>query len=221
MSLIRACRLETRRHSGRTHQKCPDDDRVRDDLALLTVAFDDGESHRGRRMIDAHKRALFDRSLVPETRVHAANRASHAPRARLRSAVFVELEATARRGVVVLVEVAAMALIEPGAAETRDVFGIGARSNLERVGRPDHDPRRSQLRVNAISGMAQAVRAGTGLAMLPDYVLEGADEFAVVLPEIRLPEFDTYFVYPPALKNSKRVHVFRDFLVDSARKWSY
>ncbi|MCB9994390.1 MAG: LysR family transcriptional regulator [Hyphomicrobiaceae bacterium] len=98
---------------------------------------------------------------------------------------------------------------------------LGDINFLERVGRPDNDPRRAQLRVNAISGMVQAVRAGTGLAMLPDYVLEGADELEAVLPEIRLPEFDTYFVYPPALKNSKRVHVFRDFLVESARKWSY
>ena len=42
-----------------------------------------------------------------------------------------------------------------------------------------------------------------------------------VLPQVELPEFETYFVYPPALKNSKRVGVFRDFLVENARKWSY
>ncbi len=92
---------------------------------------------------------------------------------------------------------------------------------LERVGRPDHQPRKPNLQVNAIFGMLQAARAGVGLAMLPDYATEGADELVRVLPEIKLPEFDTYFVYPPALKNSKRVGIFRDFLVGSARKWEF
>ena len=42
-----------------------------------------------------------------------------------------------------------------------------------------------------------------------------------VLPGIELPAYEAYFVYPPALKNSKRVGVFRDFLVGKAREWSF
>ncbi len=92
---------------------------------------------------------------------------------------------------------------------------------LEKIGRADQRPRQANLKVNAIFGMIQAARTGVGIAMLPDYAVEGAGELVRILPEIRLPEFDTYFVYPPALKNSKRVGVFRDFLVGSARQWEF
>jgi len=91
---------------------------------------------------------------------------------------------------------------------------------LERVGRPDGSPRRATLRVNAIYGMMQACRAGIGIAMLPDYVAED-ERLERVLPDVELPAYETYFVYPPALKNSKRVGVFRDFLVSKARDWAY
>ena len=41
------------------------------------------------------------------------------------------------------------------------------------------------------------------------------------LPEAEVPSFSTYFVYPAELKNSARVHVFRDFLVAKAQNWSF
>jgi DNA-binding transcriptional LysR family regulator len=34
-----------------------------------------------------------------------------------------------------------------------------------------------------------------------------------VLPDIKAPKVDVYFVYPEELRNSKRVAVFRDFLL--------
>ena len=42
-----------------------------------------------------------------------------------------------------------------------------------------------------------------------------------VLEDAALPEFQTYFVYPEELRKSKRVNVFRDFLVARAREWTY
>jgi len=98
---------------------------------------------------------------------------------------------------------------------------LGDINYLERLGRPDSAPRRAAMRVNAIYGMMQAARAGTGIAMLPDYVAEKEDSLQRVLTEIEIPEYETYFVYPPALKSSKRVGVFRDFLVGKAREWSF
>jgi len=92
---------------------------------------------------------------------------------------------------------------------------------LEKIGRPDSSPRLANLKVNSIHGMMKAVRAGVGIAMLPDYAAEGEDQLMRVMPNLELPEFETYFVYPPALKNSKRIGVFRDFLVGSARKWNF
>ena len=98
---------------------------------------------------------------------------------------------------------------------------LGDVNYLERLGRSDNSARPVALKVNAIHGLVRAARAGVGIAMLPDYVLEEAPELVRVLDEVSLPEFETYFVYPPALKNSKRVGVFRDFLVAEAREWSY
>ena len=98
---------------------------------------------------------------------------------------------------------------------------LGDINYLERMGRPDSSPRRAVVKVNAIYGMMQATRAGIGIAMLPDYVAEGEDQLQIVLPGIELPAYETYFVYPPALKNSKRVGVFRDFIVGKAREWQF
>ncbi|HEY0920839.1 LysR family transcriptional regulator [Devosia sp.] len=92
---------------------------------------------------------------------------------------------------------------------------------IERLGRPDSSPRRSSLKVNAIYGMMQAAVAGIGIAMLPAYVTEGQDKLRRVLDGVELPAYEAYFVYPPALKSSKRVGVFRDFIVGKAREWSY
>jgi len=77
------------------------------------------------------------------------------------------------------------------------------------------------MKVNAIYGMLQACRAGIGIAMLPDYVTENEVNLKRVLTGIELPAYEAYFVYPPALKNSKRVGVFRDFLVTKAREWQF
>jgi len=98
---------------------------------------------------------------------------------------------------------------------------LGDINFLERLGRADNSPRRAALKVNAIYGMMQACRAGIGIAMLPAYVTEKEDGLMQVLSEITIPEYEAYFVYPPALKNSKRVGVFRDFLVGKAREWSF
>ena len=98
---------------------------------------------------------------------------------------------------------------------------LGDINYLERLGRADGSPRRAVLKVNAIYGMMQAARAGIGIAMLPDYVAEHEEKLERVLGGVEIPSYETYFVYPPALKNSKRVGVFRDFLVGKAREWSF
>lgn len=98
---------------------------------------------------------------------------------------------------------------------------LGDVNYLERLGRAENNPRQPILRVNAIHGMMQAAREGIGIAMLPDYITEGEPSLVQVLNDVETPEFETYFVYPPALKASKRVGVFRDFLVSKARDWAF
>jgi hypothetical protein len=42
-----------------------------------------------------------------------------------------------------------------------------------------------------------------------------------LLADAPVPTFDTFYTYPAELKNSARVHVFRDFLLSKAQKWTY
>lgn len=84
---------------------------------------------------------------------------------------------------------------------------------LLEIGRPPGQPRNPVLKVNSIYGIFRAVQAGLGLAALPDYLSREADNLVHVLPELRGPSFDAYFVYPEELRHSKRIGVFRDFLV--------
>jgi len=73
--------------------------------------------------------------------------------------------------------------------------------------------RKPVLEMNSIFGMLRAVRSGLGIAALPDYMVEETEGLVRVLPDLKAPKVDAYFVYPEELRNSKRVAVFRDFLL--------
>ncbi|MBF0249671.1 MAG: LysR family transcriptional regulator [Alphaproteobacteria bacterium] len=78
-------------------------------------------------------------------------------------------------------------------------------------------PRRPVLKVNNIYGIYRAVRSGIGIGALPDYMTGHAEDLVQVLSELEGPGFNTYFVYPEELRQSKRVGVFRDFLINRIR----
>jgi len=82
-------------------------------------------------------------------------------------------------------------------------------------------PRMPILRVNNIYGIYRAVQSGLGIAALPDYFSTVAANLVQVLPELRGPSFDCYFVYPEELRHSKRVTVFRDFLLQKLGEQSF
>jgi DNA-binding transcriptional LysR family regulator len=69
------------------------------------------------------------------------------------------------------------------------------------------------FRVNSLMAMLRAVESGVGIAAFPDYMLEGIGNVAKILPELHRPSTDVYFVYPAELRHSKRVTVFRDFII--------
>ncbi|MCU0986384.1 MAG: substrate binding domain-containing protein, partial [Acetobacteraceae bacterium] len=84
---------------------------------------------------------------------------------------------------------------------------------LGEVGRKPGSPRKPALEMNSIFGMLLAVKSGLGIAALPDYMGEETASLVRILPELKAPKVDAYFVYPEELRNSKRVAVFRDFLL--------
>lgn len=82
------------------------------------------------------------------------------------------------------------------------------------AGRADsRTPRGASLFINNVYGMLRAAERGLGVASLPDYLCSTSTRLARVLPALEGPTFDAYFVYPEEMRASKRVRVFRDFLL--------
>jgi DNA-binding transcriptional LysR family regulator len=81
------------------------------------------------------------------------------------------------------------------------------------AGRKPGTPRRPVLEMNSVTGILRAVESGLGMAALPDYMRTETEHLVHVLPEMKAPTIEAYFVYPEELRNSKRVAVFRDFLL--------
>jgi DNA-binding transcriptional LysR family regulator len=84
---------------------------------------------------------------------------------------------------------------------------------LADAGRRSGNPRRPLLEVNSLRGMLAAVKAGLGIAAMPDYMHAEAEGVVQILQDLKAPKVDVFFVYPEELRNSKRVAVFRDFLL--------
>jgi DNA-binding transcriptional LysR family regulator len=106
------------------------------------------------------------------------------------------------------------------------IFGTSASylsnlSILQTAGRAEGDPRPVALRVNNAYGLRRAVQAGSGIAVLADYLVAPDMNLVQIDLPVETPEFETYFVYPEELKETKRVTAFRDFIVAKAREWSF
>ena len=77
--------------------------------------------------------------------------------------------------------------------------------------------RRPGLQVNSIYGIFRAVQSGFGIGALPDYMSREVGNLIEILPELRGPSIDFFFVYPEELRNFKRIGVLRDFLVSKMK----
>ncbi|MFT5438653.1 MAG: DNA-binding transcriptional LysR family regulator [Alphaproteobacteria bacterium] len=84
---------------------------------------------------------------------------------------------------------------------------------LLREGRAASNHRQPILRVNNLFGIYRAAASGMGIAALPDYMTGLTSGLIPVLPELEGPVHRAFFVYPEEMRNSRRVAVFRDFLL--------
>jgi DNA-binding transcriptional LysR family regulator len=84
---------------------------------------------------------------------------------------------------------------------------------LLEVGVKSGQDRRPILTVNNTYGMLRAIMSGLGVAALPDFVANEHSGLVRILPEVSGPPNEAYFVYPEELRTSKRISVFRDFLL--------
>lgn len=84
---------------------------------------------------------------------------------------------------------------------------------LADIGRRPGNPRRALLEVNNSQAVVLAIRSGLGIGAVSDFLTSEVQDLVRVLPELKSPKVDVFFVYPEELRNSKRVAVFRDFLL--------
>lgn len=71
---------------------------------------------------------------------------------------------------------------------------------------------RPYFQVNSLLAMRTAVKQGMGIAALPDYLMHRTRHISRVLPDLKGPVTEAYYMYPVELKNSKRIAAFRNFV---------
>ncbi|HEY5346847.1 MAG TPA: LysR family transcriptional regulator [Rhizomicrobium sp.] len=106
---------------------------------------------------------------------------------------------------------------ETAAPEIRDINWL--LESVRKIKRPGSKGR--TIRINNVTGILQATESGIGIAAVPDYVAAERAELVRVLPDVPGPSFDVHLVYADALRQSKRVAAFRDFLVRKSKDWHY
>lgn len=77
------------------------------------------------------------------------------------------------------------------------------------------------LKIGNIKGLHMAVSNGIGIAMLPDYLVGQGDNLVRIAFNAKLPEIDTYLTYAEERRNSKRIAVFREFIIEKVKEWSF
>jgi DNA-binding transcriptional LysR family regulator len=105
---------------------------------------------------------------------------------------------------------------ESAAPEIRDVNWL-----IDSVRKISPNGAYRALRINNLTGILHATEAGVGIAALPDYIAAERPDLVRVLPDTEGPSFDVHLVYCDALRQSKRVAAFRDFLVKAAKDWNF
>lgn len=73
--------------------------------------------------------------------------------------------------------------------------------------------RKAYLRVNSTYAIFRAVQNGIGIGALPHYLNHETGNLVEILPELRGPDLDVYFVYPEELRHSSRITLFRQFIL--------
>ncbi len=68
------------------------------------------------------------------------------------------------------------------------------------------------FKINSLFGMLRAVKSSIGIAGLPDYMVQNKN-ISKILPEVSGPKTEVYLVYSTEMRNSKRINVFKDFLL--------
>lgn len=73
---------------------------------------------------------------------------------------------------------------------------------------------RPRVTVSTQFAVLEAVKHGAGIGIVPEYLTDNDESLVRILPECVGPEIEPYLVYAREMKSSKRVAVFRTFLLE-------
>ncbi|WP_378943645.1 LysR family transcriptional regulator [Paracoccus sp. R86501] len=77
----------------------------------------------------------------------------------------------------------------------------------------------STLTVNNYFGVLQAVLANLGIGVLPDYLTASHPDLVRVFPDHESSEVPVFLAYPEELRQTRRVAVFRDFVLEEIQAY--
>lgn len=77
----------------------------------------------------------------------------------------------------------------------------------------------SMLTVNNYFGVLQGVLANVGVGVLPDYLTADHPRLVRVLPDIESGDVPVFLAYPEELRQTRRVAVFRDFVLEEIQAY--
>ncbi len=75
----------------------------------------------------------------------------------------------------------------------------------------DNNP--NVIKMNSMYAIHNAVTSGLGIAALPKYLIQKNQNIKILLKDVKCPQIEVFFVFSEELKNSKRVTIFRDFIL--------
>ncbi len=75
--------------------------------------------------------------------------------------------------------------------------------------------------LNSVSTIRQAIMSGAGIGVIPRFMLAGTKGLVPLLEDYTPPAVDMYFVYPDDRRHSKRIAIFRDYLMALVAKTEF
>lgn len=81
--------------------------------------------------------------------------------------------------------------------------------------------RRQLITVNNYYGVLQAARNALGVAAIPDYMAQEVGGLVHVTAELESPHYTVFLVYPEELRGSRRISLFREFILDEISRFNH
>lgn len=77
----------------------------------------------------------------------------------------------------------------------------------------DKETASNVMLMNSMEAILATVEQGAGIACLPDFMVVNHPNMEIILDQYPAPEVPIFFVYPQERRNSTRIQVFRDFMM--------